>query len=125
MSTGETSAEAFDRGHIAGEIARTLTDHAAHLSAINGSTEKTAVALEAVGRRLESMSLQLQRLADQAESDAATRVATAAALKDADEARRHTAERTGLTVSRATAVIGAGIAVATLALGLYLALRPR
>lgn len=84
---GETAAEAFDRGHVAGEIARTLADHTAHLAAINGSTEKTAVALEKIEATLHRQALALQGLKDQAESDARTRIATATAVRETGEAR--------------------------------------
>lgn len=111
---GESAAEAFDRGHTAGEIAVTLADHAAHLRAINGSTEKTARALEKVAETLQVQALELQRLADQAEADARTRVATAVAVKETGEARvqadeeaRRVSEREWVPWARLFAVVGA------------------
>lgn len=110
----ETNEAAFARGVTAGEIAEQLKRHENHLSKINGSTEKTALAIEAFNRTQQKMELQLQRLADQAEADSKTRVATAAALKDADEARRTTADRAWSPVARAIALIGALAAVASI-----------
>jgi hypothetical protein len=108
----ESAREAFDRGHTAGEIAEQLRRHEDHLAKINGSTEKTAQALVALGETQQQMALQLQRLADQAASDARTRVATATALKDADEARRNLDDQRWSPFARVFAVV-AGLAAAT------------
>lgn len=92
----------------------TLADHAAHLKAINGSTEKTARALEKVAETLQAQALALQRLADQAEADARTRLATAVAVKETGEARvqadeeaRRVSEREWVPWARLFAVVGA------------------
>lgn len=121
MATGEESAaeqRAFDRGHVAGEIARTLSDHAAHLAAINGSTERTAATLKQMAEAQAQQALALQALADQAKADARTREATAAALKEAadfrrqtEEEARHLSERSWVPWARLIAVIG-GLATA-------------
>lgn len=110
----ETTQEAFDRGHTAGEIAEQLRRHENHLAKINGSTEKTAVALVALNDTQQQMALQLQRLGDQMESSARTVVATAAALKEADEARRNADDRSWSPFARAFAAVAALAAVATI-----------
>jgi hypothetical protein len=75
----------YDRGHAAGEISERLREHDHHFMRINGSMEKVAT-------RLGDLILQVQRLADAAEADRQTVVTTAAALKDADAARRDSSE---------------------------------
>lgn len=103
----ETPGEAFDRGHTAGEIAAQLRGHDAHFAQINGSIDRTAEALE--GLRLD-----VQRLASEATSAAATVVTTAQALKDADDARRRTAEQSWSPFARLFAVVAALAALAGL-----------
>jgi hypothetical protein len=115
----ETAQDAFDRGRTAGEIAETLRRHDQHLGAINGSTEKTALALESLAQAQHKMAMQLQRLADQAESDAKTRVATASALKDAEEARRNVAETKWTPVARMVALVSVTATVAGLIIAFY------
>jgi hypothetical protein len=124
VAAGEESAaeqRAFDRGHVAGEIARTLSDHAAHLAAINGSTERTAETLAKMAETQAQQALALQSLADQAKADARTREATAAALKEANEFRRqteeearHLSEQSWIPWARVIAVLGALAAAAGL-----------
>lgn len=110
---GETPQEAFDRGHTAGEIAEQLRRHDTHFAQINGSIDRTANALE--GLRLD-----VQRLADQAEASAATVIATAAALKDAEDARRNVADQSWSPFARVFATVAALAAVASV-VGLLLA----
>jgi hypothetical protein len=114
MTMAETSPGAYDRGVKAGEIAEQLRRHDIHFSEINGSIDRTA-------RALEGLRLDVQRLADQAESDAKTRIATAQALKDAEDVRRNTAETRWTPVQRGIAVLGALLTAAGFALALYLA----
>lgn len=104
---GESPQEAFDRGHTAGEIAEQLRRHEDHLAKINGSTEKTALALVGLNETQQQMALQLQRLADQMQASAKTVIATAAALKDADEARRNMDDQRWSPFARVFAVIAA------------------
>jgi len=105
--------DAYDRGHLAGEIAARLAGHDKHFGAINGSIE---------GLRLEmhQLTLAVQRLGDQAVSRDATVVTTAAALKDAEDARRAKSESSWSPMSRAATVLGALVALATLVGYLYL-----
>jgi hypothetical protein len=91
----ESSQDAFDRGHLAGEIAARLAGHDQHFAAINGSLDKIAAGLAS------------QTLADQARADAVTRVATATALKDAEEARRDKGDQSWTPFQRAFAVVAA------------------
>jgi hypothetical protein len=97
----------YDRGVAAGEIAQRLAGHDEHLAKINGSMDRVA-------GRLDALVLAVQRLADATAADRATVVTTAAALKDADEARRATDVRHWTPFQRTFAVIGAIGVVATI-----------
>jgi hypothetical protein len=104
----EDDEEAYERGHVAGEIAARLAGHDKHFNSINGS-------LERIAEKLTILAMDVQRLADQAVSDAATRISTAAALKDAEAARRDKTEQSWSPWSKVFAVIAAVVALA----GLY------
>lgn len=97
----------YDRGVAAGEIAQRLAGHDEHLAKINGSVDRVA-------DRLDALVLAVQRLADATAADRATVVTTAAALKDADEARRATDVRHWTPFQRGIAVIGAVGVIATI-----------
>jgi len=105
MSVTEPAQNAYERGHLAGEIAARLAGHDRHFAAINGSLERIAATLTA-------QTLAIQQLADQAKADAVTRVATATALKDAEDARRDKGEQTWSPYSKVFAAIAA-LAAAT------------
>lgn len=79
-----------------GVISQRLDEHSKHLAAINGSTEKTALALQDMTRSLGKLGAGLDAVVQRLDAEAATRVAMAAALKGADEARRQ-AEETART----------------------------
>lgn len=72
----ETTKEAYERGEEAGRIDETLRRYGRHFEEINGSVAATAKALA-------DLSMQVQRLADQAIADAHTRVSTAHAVEKA------------------------------------------
>ena len=108
----EPPEDAYERGHIAGEIAARLAGHDKHFADINGSIEKLAT-------RMHENTMAVQRLADQQVARDATVLTTAAALKDAEEARRDKTEQSWSPLTRAFAVLAA---IAT-AVGLYLAIR--
>ena len=112
MTSDETAQEAYDRGTVAGKIDARLAGHDQHFATINGSLEKVA-------SELHELKLAVQRLGDQAVSRDATVVTTAAALKDAEDARRSKSEQTWSPFAKTITVLGVCIA----ALGLYLALR--
>ena len=102
----------YDRGVIANAIETRLAGHDRHFEAINGSIARVA-------SELHDLKLAMQRLADQAVARDATVITTASALKDADEARRHTADQRWSPWQKGFAVIAAlGVLV-----GLYFALR--
>jgi hypothetical protein len=103
----ETPQEAYDRGHVAGGIAEQLAEHERHLHKINGSIERFA-------GEVHELTLAVQLLASQAVARDATVVTTAKALKDADEARRATAEHSWSPMAKILAVV-AGLAAAVLA----------
>lgn len=77
----------YERGVIAGEIAQRLLEHDRHLDRVNGS-------MEVVASRLNGVERGLQRISDSMDADRVTVVKTAAALKDADDARRQKDDRT-------------------------------
>ena len=106
--------DAYDRGHIAGEIAARLAGHDEHFAAINGS-------LANIAGEMHALTLAVQRLGDQAVARDATVVTTAAALKDAEDARRGKAEQIWTPFARMIAVLG-GLAAVAAVVGLYLAL---
>lgn len=98
--TEETSKAAFDRGVTAGEIAARLTNHDVHFASINGH----------IGELVEGvhgMRMDIQRLADQAQASAKTLLATAEALKAANEARTEQSTRSWSPWVRVFAVIAA------------------
>lgn len=98
-----TESDDYKRGHDAGGIAERLDSHDRHFALINGS-------LADMVREMHAMTLALQRLADQAVARDATVVTTAAALKDAEEARRDRTEQGWAPWQKALAVI-AGLGV--------------
>ncbi len=106
---------AYDRGVAAGEIAARLAGHDKHFAAINGS-------LADVAREMHALTLAVQRLGDQAVSRDATVVTTAAALKDAEDARRSKSETSWSPFARGIAVVATLATVAGLFLT-YLATR--
>jgi hypothetical protein len=97
MSEGR---DAYDQGHTAGGIDARLAQHDAHFREINGSIRDVAT-------QMASVKLLLQRLADAADSDRRTVVVTAAALKDAEDARRSQGEQRWSPWQKAIALIGA------------------
>lgn len=102
----ESAEDAFERGTVAGKIEARLADHDRHFSLINGS-------LERVASELHDLKLAVQRLGDQAVSRDATVITTAAALKDAEAARRDKADQSWSPMTKIIAVIGAlGVIVA-------------
>jgi hypothetical protein len=72
----ETPQEAYDRGDAAGRIAQRLDGYDQHFRIINGSIDRSATAIT-------ELSMQVQRLADQAVADAKERVTTAEAVEKA------------------------------------------
>lgn len=78
----ETPQQAYDRGDAAGRIAQRLDGYDRHFMIINGSIADSAKAIH-------ELSLQVQRLADQAVADAREREKTAAAL---EKSRREMAD---------------------------------
>ena len=93
------NGSAYDRGVAAGEISARLANHDLHFKAINGSIER-------LGDEMHLLVLQVQRLGDSAESDRATVLTTAAALKDANLARREAGESRWAPLQRLSLGIG-------------------
>jgi hypothetical protein len=100
-------SEDYKRGHDAGGIAERLDSHDRHFALINGS-------LADMVREIHGLALALQRLADQAVARDATVLTTAAALKEAEEARRDKTEQGWAPWQKALAVVAGLVAVAGL-----------
>lgn len=103
---------AYDRGHIAGGIDARLDGHDRHFARINGS-------IEGMRQEMVALNLNIQRLADEASADRRTAVQLAAALKDADDARRLTTTDRYSPLVRIFALIAA---IGTL-ISIYVAIR--
>ncbi len=103
--------EEYERGRIAGEIAARLAGHDLHLATINGS-------LADVAREMHDMLLAVQRLGDQADARDKTTLATASALKAADEARRAKSDSAWSPVQKLIAGVAGLAGLATLILGI-------
>jgi hypothetical protein len=104
----------FVAGRRAGEVAERLSGHDKHFAAINGSIADLAT-------EMRSLVLAVQRLGDAMTADRATVLTTAAALKEAESARRDRSDQSWSPWSKALALAG-GVAALV---GAYLALRPR
>jgi ABC-type transporter Mla subunit MlaD len=100
----ETPSEAFERGAKAGEIQARLAGHDTHFASINGS-------LGQIVGELRSLNLAVQHLSDQASANAATVITTAAALKDAEDARRDQSVQTWTPWARTLALLGGLVAI--------------
>lgn len=105
--------DAYDRGHKAGGIAERLAGHDRHFALINGS-------LVDIAHEMRDLRLAVQRLGDQAEASARTVIATAAALKDAEEARRDKTEQGWAPWQKVLAVVAGLVAVVGLVVTLIL-----
>jgi hypothetical protein len=103
-----------DAGHEAGQIDARLAGHDRHFEAINGQ-------LGRVADELAGIRMAVQRLGDQAVARDATVVTTAAALKDAEEARRDKTEQSWSPLTRIVAVLS-GLAGLAVVFDLYLRL---
>jgi hypothetical protein len=107
---------AFDRG----VISQTLNEYGAHLRAINGSTERTALTLAGIELRMQAVGEAIQALRVRLDAEGETRLAMAAALKDAEDARLKQAERKWNVPMQRIAWI---IAALSALVSLYLAFR--
>lgn len=96
----------WDRGHAAGETEERLRGHDQKFDLI-------AEALTQIKADLARLTLEVQRLGDAAASDRATVISTAAALKDAEEARRAAAETRWSPLARVGLAIGILAAIAS------------
>jgi hypothetical protein len=113
----------YERGVSAGEIAQRLKDHDRHFERLNGS-------LGEVAAELHGMRLDIQQLGLQAIARDATVVTTAAALKDADQARRiqeqqrqEQSESRWSPMAKAIAIVGVLAAVVAAVAALVYGLR--
>lgn len=105
---------AYDRGRVAGGIDARLAGHDRHFAAINGS-------LAAIAEEMHGLKLAVQRLGDQAVARDATVVTTAAALKDAEDARRDKTKQSWSPIAKLLAVLGTIATVAAVVVSIYLA----
>jgi len=111
---------AYERGRKAGQVDSSLDQHKERLDKLNGSLARFA-------DEMAGLQLGVQRLGDQADSDAATRLATAAALKEEREATasalRASTERSNqrwTPTMRLTALVSAIAGAAALPVTIYL-----
>lgn len=95
----------FDQGVAAGRIDARLAGHDKHFADINGSIKELA-------GEMHQLVLAVQRLGDAANADRATAITTAAALKEAEEARRGKSETRWTPMARLITVIVAAAVVA-------------
>lgn len=110
----ESPQDAYERGEVAGQIAARLAGHDKHFAAINGSLAKLAT-------EMHELTLAVQRLGDQAVSRDATVITTAAALKEAEAARRDRADRSWSPLTRLGVAAGIVAALVTV----YFLIQPR
>jgi hypothetical protein len=109
----------YDRGVTAGGIEARLANHDRHFEVINGSIVDGKNATVGLREEIHQLRLAIQQLADQAKASAEAAIKTALALKEADEARRNSADQRWSPWQKGFAVIAAvGVLV-----GLYFALR--
>lgn len=94
----DSGVSEFDKGYTAGGIAERLDRHDYRLNTINGSIARTADALE--GLRSDVKGIQNQMVAD-----ASTRIALAAALKEAEEKRLGASEQRMMPYTRVFAFV--------------------
>ena len=111
------NGSAYDRGVAAGGIAARIAEHEVHLSAIG-------VTLESVAAEIREMRLEIQRQGDRAEADRAVVLATARALKDAEDSRRNTSEQRWSPLPRLGVVFVILGAVSAIAFAIWSATRP-
>lgn len=111
--TDPADASDYDRGRKAGVTDATLKQHEQRLDVINGSIVDTKNAVEAQRKSIELQTLTLQKLSDKVEAGAQAALMLAAALKEADEARRtadvtsaQPAQRRQSTIMVVVAVVG-------------------
>ena len=107
---------AFDRG----VISRTLTEHGEHLRQINGSTEKTAVALGGLSAEMQHMGAELKSIVVRLDAEAETRLRMAEALEKAEAQRRDNSERRWSVPMQRIAWVISGVSALV---ALYFALR--
>lgn len=104
------TSDEFERGKVQGRTDNRLDDHDDHFAKLNGS-------VVVLGAKVEELTLAIQRLIDQGTANAATVLTTAAALKDAEAARRDRTEQSWSPFAKVITVLAVVIAAA----GLYLA----
>jgi hypothetical protein len=104
----------FQRGRDAGTVAEKLAQHDRHFTAINGSIER-------LGNEMHQMNLTMQAIRDEARSRDSTTLATAEALKDADDAQRDIAARKWANFQKVFAA-AAGLASVITVISIFLTL---
>jgi acetoin utilization deacetylase AcuC-like enzyme len=101
----------YDRGKADGGIEARLAGHDRHFDAINGSLAKLA-------QEMHLQTLAVQRLGDQADAAAKTVLATASALKAAEEARRAQTEQRWSPIQKLLAVVAGVAAIVAIAVAI-------
>ncbi len=108
MAEQESERQAYDRGEAAGKLAAEVAEQGRHLKTINGSMERVA-------KSLAELVLGIAALNQQMTADKETRISTAEALKNAEDARRDADETKWTPWQRIMLVVGCIVGV----LGLY------
>ena len=102
----------YNRGVVAGKTETRLDGHDEHFDKINGS-------LDRVFGGLESLTLAVQRLGDEANNRDTTVIITAEALKNAEAARRDKSDQSWSPWAKVLAVLVAAAAVAAVIIAVY------
>jgi hypothetical protein len=117
MPAPDEIQQAFDRG----VVSQTLFEYGQHLKAINGSTEKTALVLQEQAKAILDLAGKVGALVQRLDSETETRLALAAALKEAEDNRRVAGERRwNIPLGRLALALG----VVGSLVGLWFAFRP-
>jgi hypothetical protein len=106
----------YERGVTAGEVAARLAGHDKHFASINGSLVKVAENGIDQTRAINALTMAVQRLTDEFAASQRTLITTAAALKDAEAARRDKMAQTWSPVQKTTTIVLAMVAIAGLVL---------
>jgi hypothetical protein len=106
VSEPESNREAFARGEVSGKVDARLGDHDDHFHRINGSIDRMASAAELQAAAIQALVLVVQRLTDKMDASETRVIATAKALKEADEARRDKTDQSWSPLARWSLAVG-------------------
>lgn len=119
MPEPENTREAFARGQASGKVDARLEGHDDHFHRINGSIDRLASAAEQQAHGIQALILVVQRLTDKIDASDVRVIATAKALREAEDARRDKNEQGWSPLARWSTGIGILVAVVGLAVLLW------